>query len=72
MKQYAVLLGLLLCLGTSSCKKNYKCVCTASTGTVEYPISESRKKHATSACDTYQKQWSGSLNGTCTLVEVPK
>lgn len=72
MKRYSVLLVLFIILFGTSCKKNYKCVCTATSGTVEYAINESKKKHAVSACDTYQKQWSGSLSGTCVLQEVAK
>lgn len=72
MKCYIVLFVLGIIFFGTSCKKNYKCVCTATSGTVEYPINESKKKHAESTCDTYQKQWSGSLSGTCVLQAVAK
>lgn len=55
----------------SACKKNYKCVCTATSGTVEYPISETKKKEAQTSCDVYNKQWSTTLNASCVLQEVP-
>jgi major membrane immunogen (membrane-anchored lipoprotein) len=71
MQRSILLLGLCLMVLLSACKKNYKCVCTATNGTVEYAISETKKKEAQSSCDVYNKQWSGTLSGSCVLQEVP-
>ena len=71
MQRGIFLFGFGLMVLLSACKKNYKCVCTATNGTVEYPISETKKKEAQSSCEVYNKQWSGTLNGSCVLQEVP-
>ena len=69
----SILLGCLLAgVLFSSCKKNYKCVCTSATGTVEFAIYEAKKKEATASCNTYKTQWSSTLSGDCVLQEVPK
>jgi hypothetical protein len=72
MQRIILLLGLCLMVLLSACKKNYKCVCTATNGSVEFSISEAKKKEAQLACDVYKKQWSGTLSGTCLLQELPK
>ena len=70
--KHSILLGCLLAgVLFSSCKKNYKCVCTATAGNTEYIINDVKKKDAAASCDTYTQQWSSTFGGDCVLQEAP-
>ncbi|RYD78847.1 MAG: hypothetical protein EOP53_10535 [Sphingobacteriales bacterium] len=56
MKKVLFVASMAVFVGLSfgSCKKDYTCTCTVSTGNQVVPINDAKKKDATDACDALQ------------------
>lgn len=67
MKKLSILAVIaIFCLGLTSCKKDYTCTCTFTTGDpVVYPIKDAKKKDAKSVCDGWNTLAGSS--GSCKL-----
>lgn len=69
MKKIAPIAALaLLAVAFTSCKKDYTCSCSDSTGDKqEIEIKDAKKKDAKAACDGWSTIWALSDNGSCSL-----
>jgi hypothetical protein len=73
MKKLLFLLGIIIALGTTSCKKDYTCDCVTvdSSGTIpdqnfQNEFKDAKKKDAEAACNDLNMTI-GTLTTTCTL-----
>ncbi len=68
MKKITLLAVAFIAISFASCKKNYVCTCTVSSGTYQgtytYDLGKIKKSDAKSSCDAAGTQWT-TLGGTC-------
>jgi len=57
MKKIALIAAVAAVVGLTSCKGDYTCTCTDSSGTQAIPYKSVSKKDATDACDATDALW---------------
>lgn len=69
MKKIAPIAAIaLVAVMFTSCKKDYTCSCSDSTGDKqEFEIKDAKKSDAKKACDAWHSLWSLTDNGSCSL-----
>lgn len=65
MKKVMLIAAVLVAFGTTACKKDYKCTCTADGETYVYQLGKIKKKDAKDACQAAGTIWT-LAGGTCT------
>lgn len=59
MKKTLLIAIALVSIGFTSCKKDFKCVCTEDNETFEVEIQNSRRPEASLACSAWETSWGG-------------
>ncbi|MDO9185134.1 MAG: hypothetical protein Q8L90_16490 [Bacteroidota bacterium] len=70
MKTSTVILAFLILTVSSSCKKDYTCVCTNSTGTVEAFTVKTTKSKAEKQCNAHYQEHYGTVTFDQTTCEL--